>query len=55
MPPLHAPAGEFKEATRGIGPVKGMSFSSDGRQLALGGEDGSIEVWEWPAMRRRLR
>ncbi len=49
------PAGEFKEATAGIGPVKGMSFSSDGRLLALGGEDGSIEVWEWPHMRRRLR
>lgn len=48
-------AGEFKEAARGIGPVKGMSFSSDGRLLALGGEDGGIEVWEWPAMRRRLR
>ena len=48
-------AGEFKEASRGVGAVKGMSFSGDGRLLALGGEDGSIEVWEWPAMRRRLR
>lgn len=53
MPAPHA--GEFKQATAGIGPVKGMSFSSDGRLLALGGEDGSIEVWEWPHMRRRLR
>lgn len=54
-PQLTLSQGEFKEATRGIGPVKGMSFSSDGRLLALGGEDGSIEVWEWPAMKRRLR
>jgi WD40 repeat protein len=48
-------AGEFKQQTKSIGPIKGMSFSSDGRLLALGGEDGSIEVWEWPLMRRRLR
>lgn len=32
-----------------------MSFSSDGRFLALGGEDGWVEVWEWPHMKRRLR
>lgn len=48
-------AGEFKEATQGIGPIKGMSFSSDGRFLALGGEDGAIEVLEWPSMKRKLR
>lgn len=50
-----AQEGEFKEATRGVGAVKGMSFSSDGRLLALGGEDGSVEVREWPLMQRRLR
>ncbi|KAL4422678.1 hypothetical protein ABPG75_008875 [Micractinium tetrahymenae] len=54
-PKLSLSQGDFKEATAGIGPVKGMSFSSDGRLLALGGEDGGIEVWEWPHMRRRLR
>lgn len=54
-PKLSLSQGEFKEATSGIGPIKGMSFSGDGRLLALGGEDGSIEVWEWPHMRRRLR
>jgi WD40 repeat protein len=32
--------------------VKAISFSSDGRQLALGCEDGRIEVLEWPSGRR---
>eukprot|EP00887_Chlorella_sp_A99_P000209 scaffold13.g209.t1 len=45
----------FKEATADVGAVKGMSFSSDGRWLALGGEDGSVDIREWPHMRRRLR
>lgn len=48
-------AGDFKKRTKGIGPIKGMSFSGDGRLLALGGEDGWIEVWEWPAMKRLRR
>lgn len=54
-PTLTLSQGAFKEATAGIGPVKSMSFSSDGRLLALGGEDGSIDLWEWPHMTRRLR
>lgn len=56
--PLNVPclsSGEFKERTKAIGPLKGMSFSSDGRLLALGGEDGAVELWEWPQMQRKLR
>ncbi|KAL4852880.1 SEC12-like protein 2 [Chlorella vulgaris] len=49
------PSGRSLERTKAIGPLKGMSFSSDGRLLALGGEDGAVELWEWPQMQRKLR
>ena len=55
LAPSRPSPGDFKARTAGIGAVKGLSFSSDGRLLALGGEDGSIELWEWPAMRRAAR
>lgn len=35
--------------------MKSLAFSSDGRLLALGGEDGSIDVRDWPGLRSRRR
>ena len=32
-----------------------MSFSADGRMLALGGEDGSIEIVSWPTLASLVR
>lgn len=33
-----------------FGMIKSMSFSANGRMLALGGEDGSIEIVAWPSL-----
>jgi WD40 repeat protein len=48
-----ARTGAVAEQLRKLGSVKCMVFSSDGRLLALGGEDGSIQVLEWPSLTKR--
>ena len=37
----------------GVGMVKCLAFSGSGRLLALGGDDGSLTVLDWPALRVR--
>ncbi len=37
----------------GLGMVKCLAFSGSGRLLALGGDDGSLTVLDWPALRVR--
>ena len=44
-------AGEVRQALQSMGMVKALAFSRDGRRLALGGEDGSITVLDWPSAR----
>lgn len=34
--------------------VKAMAFSADGAHLALGAEDGTLLVLEWPGMKPKL-
>lgn len=34
--------------------VKAMAFHPSGELLALGAEDGSVAVYEWPSMRLKL-
>lgn len=46
---------ETDEKCKQIGAVKSMSFSSDGRLLALGGEDGTITVLDWPSLETRKK
>ena len=41
---------EFDEKGSKFGVIKALSFSSDGKTLALGGEDGTIELVSWPSM-----
>jgi prolactin regulatory element-binding protein len=54
-PQLSLAGGEFDAAGKRFGAIKCMSFSSDGRWLALGGEDGSLEVVEWPSLTSKRR
>jgi hypothetical protein len=41
------------ERTKSVGMAKGLSFSADGRQLAVGAEEGTITVLEWPSLARK--
>ena len=55
-PPALTLAGrEFDEVGATVGVIKSLSFSSDGRRLALGGEDGSIQVVSWPNLAPEAR
>lgn len=47
-------AAKAAEQLAALGAVKCMGFSSDGRLLALGGEDGSLVVLDWLTLRARL-
>lgn len=49
-PELSLEEGETVERCSKFGAIKTLSFSADGRQLALGGEDGSIEIVAWPSL-----
>lgn len=46
-------AGEAAAQLAGLGMVKCLAFSGSGRLLALGGDDGSLTVLDWPALRVR--
>ena len=46
-------AGEVAAQLAGLGMVKCMAFSRSGRLLALGGDDGSLTVLDWPTLRVR--
>ena len=37
----------------GLGMVKCLAFSTNGRLLALGGDDGAITVLDWPSLHAR--
>ena len=50
---LPVPAGEGTEVLKGLGDVKCISFSRNGRLLAVGCEDGSLQVLEWPSLQTR--
>lgn len=41
---------DFDDKGSAFGPIKSLSFSSDGRLLALGGEDGTIDIVNWPSL-----
>ena len=49
--PCRRVAGGSAERLHRVGVVSCMAFSRDGRLLALGGQDGSIQVLEWPSLR----
>ena len=50
LPVLTLAGSEFDTKGSKFGAIKGLSFSSDGRTLALGGEDGMIEIVSWPSL-----
>jgi len=50
-PALALLTGDLEANGRKFGVIKSMSFSSDGRRLVLGGEDGAIEVVAWPSLK----
>lgn len=55
-PPVLTLAGpEFDEKGSKFGFIKTLSFSSDGRLLAMGSEDGCIDIVSWPSMEQRQR
>ncbi len=43
--------GKERERLAGFASVKCLAFSSDGRLLAMGGEDGSITVLDYLTLR----
>ena len=54
-PPTLTIAGEeFDEKGSKFGFIKTLSFSSDGRLLAMGSEDGCIDVVDWPSLKPKL-
>ena len=50
VPELSLGGPEFDAKGSAFGAIKALSFSMDGRLLALGGEDGSVEIVSWPSM-----
>jgi len=50
VPMLSLAGSEFDAKGSKFGAIKGLSFSSDGRFLALGSEDGIIEIVSWPSL-----
>jgi prolactin regulatory element-binding protein len=46
----HSESEEKQGKYKSFGAIKSLAFSHDGRRLALGGEDGSIEIVSWPAL-----
>lgn len=48
---LHCIADKDRERLADFASVKCLAFSSDGRMLALGGEDGAITVVDWLTLR----
>ncbi len=56
LPCLHPPvAGSLEDRLREVTlDVKAMAFHPSGELLALGAEDGSVAVYEWPSMRLKL-
>lgn len=46
-------AGEVAARLAGLGMVKCLAFSTNGRLLALGGDDGAITVLDWPSLHAR--
>ena len=50
-----AHAGDLQERLLSItGDVRCLAFSSSGEQLALGFEDGSLRVYQWPSLQVKL-
>lgn len=42
-------AGPKSDLLKGLGHIKCLGFSRNGRLLALGGEDSSLLILEWPS------
>jgi prolactin regulatory element-binding protein len=55
IPALTLAGSEFDTKGSKFGAIKGLSFSSDGRFLGLGGEDGNIEIVSWPSLDSRKK
>ncbi|KAL6770646.1 SEC12 [Auxenochlorella protothecoides x Auxenochlorella symbiontica] len=53
-PELSRPGGSFASRAPSIGALKCLSFSSDGRLLVMGGEDGSVRIVHWPSLEPKL-
>lgn len=54
-PSLSLVDGPFHATSKRFGPVKSLGFSSNGRLLAVGGEDGFLEVVAWPGLVSKAR
>ena len=56
LPALKAPAPSVAKAAEKcsfVGTIKSVSFSSDGRTMALGADDGKVHVMGWPGLEKR--
>lgn len=49
-PKLTIATGAWEKIAQKIGMLKSLCFSSEGNLLALGGEDGTVQILKWPTL-----